>query len=192
MWNWGCRRGHHGNAEVSLFHQDNAPRDKYDAEYIGKLRAECSLHFWSSKQKMSLLRLVKKRKKLICVVPRLSSGAGLWQRYRAAIVYAIIVVCLREFYAKPYSALEEKKSPCFVKFRSIFRTAAFVIVILPSALGIFFRGGTSFRCGSPIMLLCSLYLIDEVLAIILFYRSEMTDGIGNPWKAIVKQPQELG
>ena len=86
--------------------------------------------------KMSLLRLVKKRKKLICVVPRLSSGAGLWRRYRAAIVYAIIVVCLREFYAKPYSALEEKKSPCFVKFRSIFRTAAFVIVILPSALGI--------------------------------------------------------
>ena len=100
--------------------------------------------------------------------------------YKAAIVYAIIVVCLREFYAKPYSALEEKKSPCFVKFRSIFRTAAFVIVILPSALGIFFRGGTSFRYGSPIMLLCSLYLIDEVLAIILFYRSEMTDGIGNP------------
>ena len=88
--------------------------------------------------------------------------------YKAAIVYAIIVVCLREFYAKPYSALEEKKSPCFVKFRSIFRTAAFVIVILPSALGIFFRGGTSFRYGSPIMLLCSLYLIDEVLAIILF------------------------
>ena len=40
--------------------------------------------------------------------------------------------------------------------------------------------GTSFRYGSPIMLLCSLYLIDEVLAIILFYRSEMTDGIGNP------------
>ena len=35
MWNWGCRRDHHGNAEVSLFHQDNAPRDKYDAEYIG-------------------------------------------------------------------------------------------------------------------------------------------------------------
>lgn len=100
--------------------------------------------------------------------------------YKAAIVYAIIVVCLREFYAKPYSALEEKKSPCFVKFRSIFRTAAFVIVILPSALGIFFRGGTSFRYGSPIMLLCSLYLIDEVLAIILFYRSEMADGIGNP------------
>ena len=100
--------------------------------------------------------------------------------YKAAIVYAIIVVCLREFYAKPYSALEEKKSPCFVKFRSIFRTAAFVIVILPSALGVFFRGGTSFRYGSPIMLLCSLYLIDEVLAIILFYRSEMTDDIGNP------------
>lgn len=100
--------------------------------------------------------------------------------YKAAIVYAIIVVCLREFYAKPYSALEEKKSPCFVKFRSIFRTAAFVIVILPSALGIFFRGGTSFRYGSPIMLLCSLYLIDEVLAIILFYRSEMTDDTGNP------------
>ena len=100
--------------------------------------------------------------------------------YKAAIVYAIIVVCLREFYAKPYSALEEKKSPCFVKFRSIFRTAAFVIVILPSALGIFFRGGTSFRYGSPIMLLCSLYLIDEVLAIILFYRLEMTDDIGDP------------
>ena len=100
--------------------------------------------------------------------------------YKAAIVYAIIVVCLREFYAKPYSALEEKKSPHFVKFRNIFRTAAFVIAILPSALGIFFRGGTSFRYGSPIMLLCSLYLIDEVLAIILFYRSEMTDGIGNP------------
>ena len=36
-----CRRDHHGNAEVSLFHQDNAPRDKYDAEYIDKLRAEC-------------------------------------------------------------------------------------------------------------------------------------------------------
>ena len=35
--------------------------------------------------------------------------------YKAAIVYAIIVVCLREFYAKPYSALEEKKSPCFVR-----------------------------------------------------------------------------
>ena len=100
--------------------------------------------------------------------------------YKAAIVYAIIVVCLREFYAKPYSALEEKKSPHFVKFRSIFRTAAFVIVILPSALGVFFRGGSSFRYGSPIMLLCSLYLIDEVLAIILFYRSEMTDDIGNP------------
>ena len=30
-----CRRNHHGHAEVSLFHQDNAPRDKYDAEYIG-------------------------------------------------------------------------------------------------------------------------------------------------------------
>ena len=100
--------------------------------------------------------------------------------YKAAIVYAIIVVCLREFYAKPSSALEENKSPHFVKFRSIFRTAAFVIVILPSALGVFFRGGTSFRYGSPIMLLCSLYLIDEVLAIILFYRSEMTDDIGNP------------
>lgn len=40
-----CRRDHHGNAEVGLFHQDNAQRDKYDAEYIGKLRAECSLHF---------------------------------------------------------------------------------------------------------------------------------------------------
>ena len=40
-----CRRNHHGYAEVGLFHQDNAPRDKYDAEYIGKLRAECSLHF---------------------------------------------------------------------------------------------------------------------------------------------------
>lgn len=40
-----CRRNHHGHAEVSLFHQDNAPRDKYDAEYIGKPRAECSLRF---------------------------------------------------------------------------------------------------------------------------------------------------
>ena len=78
------------------------------------------------------------------------------------------------------AAIEEKKSPHFVKFRNIFRTAAFVIVILPSALGIFFRGGTSFRYGSPIMLLCSLYLIDEVLAIILFYRLEMTDDIGDP------------
>ena len=36
-----CRRDHHGNAEVGLSHQDNAPRDKYDAEYIDKLRAEC-------------------------------------------------------------------------------------------------------------------------------------------------------
>lgn len=36
-----CRRDHQGNAEVGLFHQDNAPRDKYDAEYIDKLRAEC-------------------------------------------------------------------------------------------------------------------------------------------------------
>ena len=78
------------------------------------------------------------------------------------------------------AAIEEKKSPHFVKFRNIFRTAAFVIAILPSALGIFFRGGTSFRYGSPIMLLCSLYLIDEVLAIILFYRLEMTDDIGDP------------
>ena len=49
-----------------------------------------------------------------------------------------------------------------------------------SALGNASLIGTSFRYGSPIMLLCSLYLIDEVLAIILFYRSEMTDGIGNP------------
>ena len=78
------------------------------------------------------------------------------------------------------AAIEEKKSPHFVKFRNIFRTAAFVIAILPSALGIFFRGGTSFRYGSPIILLCSLYLIDEVLAIILFYRLEMTDDIGDP------------
>ena len=36
-----CRRNHQGNAEVGLFHQDNAPCDKYDAEYIDKLRAEC-------------------------------------------------------------------------------------------------------------------------------------------------------
>ena len=34
------------------------------------------------------------------------------------------------------AAIEEKKSPHFVKFRNIFRTAAFVIAILPSALGI--------------------------------------------------------
>ena len=40
-----CRRYHHGNAEVGLFHQDNSPCNKYDAEYIGKLRTECSLHF---------------------------------------------------------------------------------------------------------------------------------------------------
>ena len=49
-----------------------------------------------------------------------------------------------------------------------------------SALGNASLIGTSFRYGSPIMLLCSLYLIDEVLAIILFYRLEMTDDIGDP------------
>ena len=34
--------------------------------------------------------------------------------------------------------------------------------------------------ASAILGACSLYLIDEVLAIILFYRLEMTDDIGDP------------
>ena len=121
-----------------------------------QLRAECSLHFLILQTKNEPSPFGKETEKahLCCTTPV--------KRRRTL------------------AAIEEKKSPHSVKFRNIFRTAAFVIVILPSALGIFFRGGTSFRYGSPIMLLCSLYLIDEVLAIILFYRLEMTDDIGDP------------
>ena len=35
------------------------------------------------------------------------------------------------------------------------------------------KDSVSFRYGSPLMVLCSLYVIDEVLALILFYKSEM-------------------
>ena len=36
-----------------------------------------------------------------------------------------------------------------------------------------FGDSVSFRYGSPLTVLCSLYVIDEVLALILFYKPEM-------------------
>ena len=95
--------------------------------------------------------------------------------YKEVIIYCVIAICLREFYAKPYSILEEKQAPQFVKFKKIFRTIGFIAVILPSSLGIMFGDSVSFRYGSPLTVLCSLYVIDEVLALILFYRPEMAD-----------------
>ena len=89
------------------------------------------------------------------------------------IIYCVIAICLREFYAKPYSILEEKQAPQFVKFKKVFRTIGFIAVILPSSLGIMFGDSVSFRYGSPLTVLCSLYVIDEVLALILFYKPEM-------------------
>ena len=71
------------------------------------------------------------------------------------------------------SILEEKQAPQFVKFKKVFRTIGFIAVILPSSLGIMFGDSVSFRYGSPLTVLCSLYVIDEVLALILFYKPEM-------------------
>lgn len=93
--------------------------------------------------------------------------------YKEAIIYGVIAICLREFYAKPYSILEEKQDAQFVKFKKIFRMIGFIVVILPSSLGIMLGDSVSFRYGSPLMVLCSLYVIDEVLALILFYKPEM-------------------
>ena len=93
--------------------------------------------------------------------------------YKVVIIYCVIAICLREFYAKPYSILEEKQETQFVKFKKIFRTIGFIVVILPSSLGIMFGDSVSFRYGSPLTVLCSLYVIDEVLALILFYKPEM-------------------
>ena len=93
--------------------------------------------------------------------------------YKEIISYCVIAICLREFYAKPYSILEEKQAPQFVKFKKVFRTIGFIAVILPSSLGIMFGDSVSFRYGSPLTVLCSLYVIDEVLALILFYKPEM-------------------
>ena len=72
--------------------------------------------------------------------------------YKEIIIYCVIAICLREFY---------------------FRTIGFIAVILPSSLGIMFGDSVSFRYGSPLTVLCSLYVIDEVLALILFYKPEM-------------------
>lgn len=49
----------------------------------------------------------------------------------------------------------------------------FIVVILPSSLGIMLGDSVSFRYDSPLMVLCSLYVIDEVLALILFYKTKM-------------------
>lgn len=93
--------------------------------------------------------------------------------YKEAIIYGVIAICLREFYAKPYSILEEEQDAQFVKFKKVFRTIGFIVVILPSSLGIMLGDSVSFRYGSPLMVLCSLYVIDEVLALILFYKTKM-------------------
>ena len=96
-----------------------------------------------------------------------------WKGMQRYLNYCVIAICLREFYAKPYSILEEKQAPQFVKFKKVFRTIGFIAVILPSSLGIMFGDSVSFRYGSPLTVLCSLYVIDEVLALILFYKPEM-------------------
>ena len=57
--------------------------------------------------------------------------------------------------------------------KKVFRTIGFIVVILPSSLGIMLGDSVSFRYGSPLMVLCSLYVIDEVLALILFYKTKM-------------------
>ena len=46
-------------------------------------------------------------------------------------------------------------------------------VFLPSTLGGGGGDSVAFRYGSPLTVLCSLYVIDEVLALILFYKPEM-------------------
>lgn len=40
--------------------------------------------------------------------------------YKEAIIYGVIAICLREFYAKPYSILEEEQDAQFVKFKKVF------------------------------------------------------------------------
>ena len=79
-----CRRNHHGNAEVGLFHQDNAPCNKYDVKYISKFRTECSLHSFdpSNKNEPSPFGIETEKAHLYCT--RLSSGAELWQRYASS------------------------------------------------------------------------------------------------------------
>ena len=69
--------------------------------------------------------------------------------------------------------MEEEQDAQFVKFKKVFRTIGFIVVILQSSLGIMLGDRVSFRYGSPLMVLCSLYVIDEVLALILFYKTKM-------------------
>ena len=69
--------------------------------------------------------------------------------------------------------MEEEQDAQFVKFKKVFRTIGFIVVILPSSFGIMLGDSVSFRYGSPLMVLCSLYVIDEVLALILFYKTKM-------------------
>ena len=66
--------------------------------------------------------------------------------YKEAIIYGVIAICLREFYAKPYSILEEEQDAQFVKFKKVFRTIGFIVVILwASCLAIVYHLGMAPR-----------------------------------------------
>lgn len=92
---------------------------------------------------------------------------------KEAVIIGIISVGVRQFFAKPISVLDARENTQYLQFKKLFSRGMIVVIFLPSILDLIllnlFDTGLPFKYGSSVMLLCSMYLIQSLLGLILFY-----------------------